>query len=82
MFFALSRKGLLENGTFLHRTMLVEVLKLLLSLMSAVFFGYQNTLQVKGLLENGTFLHRTMLVEVMKTLQGFCRSTGIWKHNK
>eukprot|EP00983_Pelagomonas_calceolata_P012869 411300-Pelagomonas_calceolata.AAC.6 len=38
--------------------------------------------QVKGLLENGTFLHRAMLVEVLKTLQDFCKSTGIWKHNK
>jgi len=37
---------------------------------------------VKGLLENGTFLHRAMLVEVLKTLQDFCKSTGIWKHNK
>lgn len=38
--------------------------------------------QVKGLLENGTFLHRAMLVEVLRTLQDFCKSTGIWKHNR
>jgi len=37
---------------------------------------------VKSLLENGTFLHRAMLVEVLKTLQNFCKSTGIRKHNK
>ncbi len=39
-------------------------------------------LKVKRLLESGTFLHRAMLVEVLRTLQGFCKSTGIWKHNK